>query len=58
MAENETKPSDEENKTTNTGIDNLKVLGTKDYHFKDKKFIKEEENNSKKIPQLSFSKKF
>ena len=26
MAENETKPSDEENKTTNTGIENLKVL--------------------------------
>ena len=26
MAENEVKPSDEENKTTNTGIDNLKVL--------------------------------
>ena len=26
MAENEAKPSDEENKTTNTGIDNLKVL--------------------------------
>ena len=26
MAENEAKTSDEENKTTNTGIDNLKVL--------------------------------
>ena len=26
MAENEAKPSDEENKSTNTGIDNLKVL--------------------------------
>ena len=35
-------------------IDNLKVLGTKEYNFKDKKSKKPIEENTKKIPQLSF----
>lgn len=39
-------------------IDNLKVLGTKEYNFKDKKSKKSVEENSKEIPKLSFSKKF
>ena len=39
-------------------IDNLKVLGTKEYNFKDKKSKKDNEKNTKEKPQLSFSKKF